>query len=170
MRKIKFKGSFKVQDDGYYSEEEKNYIESKQHEILSINIGSHCTIAYKESVITVFEMRCSNYDLLQFTGLLSKNHKANLQPEIYEDDIFRHTKETDSGEDITAYSVVMWIEQLAAFYLVPIEHYDVIKGNDVSEEKEFSWLFEDAELRDFSIDIGLIKVGNIHDNPELVQK
>lgn len=103
----------------------------------------------------------------QFTGLLAKNRKKNLEPEIYEDDIFRHTKETDNG-DIAAYLVVMWIEQLAAFYLIPIEHYDVIKGNDVSKEKEFSWLFEDAELRDFSIDVGLMKVGNIHDTPELL--
>ncbi len=40
------------------------------------------------------------------------------------------------------------VEQLVAFYLVPIEHYNVIKYNDVSKDKEFSWLFEEAELRD----------------------
>lgn len=39
MRQIKFRGVFKVGDNDYYSEDEKNYIESKQHDILSISIG-----------------------------------------------------------------------------------------------------------------------------------
>lgn len=105
----------------------------------------------------------------QFTGLTTPNHKTNLSSEVIEDDIFRATKETDDGEDITYYLVVMWIKQLAAFYLIPVEYYYVIRDNDVSNEPEFAWLFDEASLCDFSLDSQLIKVGNIHDNPEFLE-
>jgi uncharacterized phage protein (TIGR01671 family) len=105
----------------------------------------------------------------QFTGLKAKNCKQNLDPEIYEGDLFRSTEETDYG-DVTVYSVVIWIDQYAAFYLVPYGHYQVIKDNDVSKEEEFEWLYEDAMLGDFSTDIVLMKVGNIYDNPELLER
>jgi len=104
--------------------------------------------------------------LSESTGLISQKHKTNIDPRIFEDDVFRCTKETDEGEDITSYLVVMLIKQRAAFYLVPICHYYIIKDNDVSEEAEFSWLFNEASLSDFSLDSQLMKVGNIHDNPE----
>lgn len=104
----------------------------------------------------------------QFTGLTTPNHKINLSSEVIEDDIFRATKETYDGEDITYYLVVMWIKQFAAFYLIPVEHYYVIKDNDVSNELEFAWLFDEALLCDFSLDSQLMKVGNIHDNPEFL--
>ncbi|MDB0602149.1 YopX family protein [Tenacibaculum maritimum] len=99
----------------------------------------------------------------QYTGL--KHEKTGV--EIYEGDIFRSEEETDQG-DIRTYSVVMWIEQRAAFYLIPCDHYQVIRDNDVSEEEQFEWLFRDAALYDFSIDVGLDLVGNIFENPELL--
>ena len=100
----------------------------------------------------------------QFTGFTAAKHKSTVDAEIYEYYIFRGSNYY--GED--AYFVVMWINQRGAFYLIPIEHYTVIKDNDVSNEPEFEWLFRDACLYDFSISIGLTKVGNIHDNPELL--
>lgn len=105
--------------------------------------------------------------LMQFTGLMAEKCKTHLNPEIYEGDIFRHEKLHDKGQT-TSYLVVMWIWQLAAFYMVPVEHYDVIIDNDVSKEEGFAWLFKKAKLRDFSIDLGLTKVGNVHENKELL--
>jgi len=105
----------------------------------------------------------------EFTGISSENHKTTLSDKIFEDDIFRATKETDDGEDITSYLVVVWIKQLAAFYLVPVEHYSIIRDNDVSNEPEFAWLFDEALLCDFYLDSQLMRVGNIYDNPELLK-
>ncbi len=101
--------------------------------------------------------------LMQFTGLLHKNGK-----EIYEGDIFRQEKETDEG-DIRNYLVVFWVKQRAAFYLVDVCHLSILENNDCSDEKEFDWLFQDAALYDFSIDVGLPLVGNIYENPELLK-
>lgn len=147
MRKIKFKGSFKVQDDGFYTEEEKNYIESKQHEILSISIGSHCTIAYKETVITVFESQCSKYDLLQFTGLTDKNGK-----EIYEGDIVKvvnSDNEVDPLDSDTGIGEVIFLVESGLWYISSTIHNSLFDIHDC-----------------YYIEI----IGNIHDNPELLQK
>lgn len=102
----------------------------------------------------------------QFTGLIAKKCKLNLDNRIFEKDIFRHTKETDKG-DIVGYSVVVWLEKYAAYYLIPAEHYNIL-NDDIAGEDEFAWLFDEALLRDFSIDVGLTKVGNVFDNPELI--
>lgn len=104
----------------------------------------------------------------QFTGFSTKRVKSNLDPRVFEGDIFRATKETEDGEDITSYNVVMWIPQRGAFYMVPVEHYEVLKDNDCENSEEFSWLFDDAMLSDFSMDVMLTKVGNVFDNPELM--
>ncbi len=104
-----------------------------------------------------------------FTGLKATDKKKHLEEEIYEGDIFRSLREDDNEIEREVYSVVMWIEQRAAFYLVPIEHYKVILDNDVSEEEDFNWLFNEANLYDFSIDCGLTKVGNVYQNPEFFE-
>ena len=62
----------------------------------------------------------------------------------------------------------MWIDKLASFYMIPSEHYHVLINNDVSNENEFDWLFDEAMLFDFSVDCYLMKVGNVHDNKELI--
>ena len=100
----------------------------------------------------------------QFTGFYAQNKKSNLNSRIFEDDIFRGF----NANDEEVYYVVMWIVQRGAFYMVPIEHYEIIKNHNVSEETEFSWLFDDALLYDFSLSVVLTKVGNIHDNPESI--
>lgn len=146
MRQIKFRGIFKVGDNDYYSEDEKNYIESKQHEILSISIGSHCTIAYQDTVMAVFEMQCSNYDLLQFTGLVDRNGK-----EIYEGDILE-TKYEDKCEE-------------GGFGIARngVSFKDGCFGTIGEITREFL-PFSDYPIKDEYI------IGNIHDNPELLNE
>lgn len=146
MRHIKFKGVFKVRDNDYYSEDEKNYIESKRHEILSISIGSHCTIAYQDTVMTVFEMQCSNYDILQFTGLVDRNGK-----EVYEGDILETKYEDrceESGFGIARNGVSF---KIGCFGTI---------GEITREFLPFS----DYPIKDEYI------IGNIHDNPDLLNE
>jgi len=99
-----------------------------------------------------------------YTGI--KNKKG---VEIFGGDVFRQEEEKDEG-DVRTYHVVTWIRQRAAFYLIPAAHYPILRDNDCSEEPEFSWLFEEASLYDFSLDIELPLVGNIYKNPELLTK
>ena len=91
---------------------------------------------------------------------------------IFEGDIFRQEIETDLG-DRTEYSVVMWIDCRAAFYMINVSHYTTIRDNQnnplFKNDKTFDWLFEDAALYDFSLDVGLPLVGNIYENPELLE-
>lgn len=114
----------------------------------------------------------------QFTGLKKdkkdgKLGKAKHGQMIFEGDVFRQEIETDLG-DRTEYSVVTWINCRAAFYLVNTYVYlDVMNNQDninFQDDKSYSWLFEDADLYDFSIDVGLPLVGNLHENPELLTR
>ena len=106
--------------------------------------------------------------ITQFTGFYAKKCKTNLENEIYEHDVFRSEIDTDLGTEIQ-YNVVMWIEQRGAFYLIPACHFNVLMDNDLENDNDFEWLFEDANLYDFSIDVRLTKVGNIYQNPELLK-
>jgi len=98
----------------------------------------------------------------QFTGFIADKHKKGLRPAIYEGDVFREENKMDNG-DFRKYLVVTWIKERGAFYLIDVAHHDLICNQDVSEEPEFSWLFDDAMLSDFSLDVGLTKVGIVHD-------
>ena len=118
-----------------------------------------------EQLDSVDNYRVDAETIGQFTGLKAGKHKMNLDPDVYEGDLFRGL----DADDNDIFYVVMWIDQRCAFYMIPINHYTVIRDNDVSREKEFDWLFQDALLYDFSIDVGLMKVGNIHDNPEILK-
>lgn len=99
----------------------------------------------------------------QFTGFYAAKCKTNINTEIYEGDLFRSTNETDEG-DVYIYQVVVWVRQRGAFYMIPKGCYEDFQQNDLSEDSDFSWLYEDALMYDFSIDIGLTKVGNIHES------
>jgi len=103
----------------------------------------------------------------QFTGFKSLDKKKSLHEDVYEGDIFRQIDETDEGDEIT-YHVVMWLNERGAFYMIPVDHYAVIRDNGIPKEKEFNWLLDDACLYDFSFDVKLTKVGNINENPELL--
>ncbi len=101
------------------------------------------------------------------TGLNATKGKTQFIFEpVFEGDLFRHTRE----DETEGYLVVMWIPQRGAFYLVDVAHYEVLRDNDCSTDPEFEWLFRDADLYDFAIDCGLPKVGNVTDNPELINK
>ncbi|WP_407324041.1 YopX family protein [Tenacibaculum maritimum] len=63
------------------------------------------------------ELIYKDVQIMQSAGLKSKGGK-----EVYEGDIFRHEEETEHG-DIRTYSVVMWIKQRGAYYLIPCDHY-----------------------------------------------
>lgn len=147
MRNVKFRGK-KISD--------KKWTEGYLFPTFDEQIGIGPKSAYCSAVVPE--------TVGQFTGLLADKRKTNLEPEIYEGDIFR-SQDDDTG---IRYHVVMWIEQRAAFYMVPIGHYGVMTNEDVSKDKEFDWLFQEAALYDFYIDCGLTKVGNVHDNPELL--
>lgn len=157
MRQILFRGKRNKQEDPLERWIEGSYIKYTDiRDKKVIRIASSC--GYMNDVIPE--------TIGQFTGLIAEKCKSNLDKRIFEHDIFRHTKETDEG-DIVGYSVVMWLKKYAAYYLIPVEHY-IILNNDIAGEEDFSWLFDEALLRDFSIDVGLTKVGNIFDNPELL--
>lgn len=106
-------------------------------------------------------------EIMQFTGFKCINKKNNVDEDIFEGDIFRQTDETDDGDEVT-YHVVMWLKERGSFYMIPIDHYNVIRDNGIPKEKEFNWLLDDACLYDFSFDVKLTKVGNIHENPEFI--
>ncbi len=103
-------------------------------------------------------------EVLRPTGLIHK--KTNK--EIYEGDVFRQEVEEDYGDERT-YNVVTWIRERAAFYLIPTGTYEVYLDNDLENEEAFEWLFDQAALYDFSIDVSLDLCGNIYENPELLK-
>lgn len=101
--------------------------------------------------------------LMECTGL-----KDDAQRDVYEGDIFRQELEHAEGDERN-YLVVTWIRQRADFYLIPADHYGILNDNDLEEDPDFEWLFDDAKLLDFSIDIGLPLVGNIYQDPKLLK-
>jgi len=114
----------------------------------------------------------NHYDVIpetvgQYTGFIADKCKNNLEKEIYEGDIFRSEIEADDG-DVIQYNVVVWVHQRGCFSMIPKDNYGEFINNDLSEDPDFSWLFEDANIYDFSIDVGLTKVGNIHENKDLI--
>lgn len=157
-RVIKFRGKT-LEGDFVY--EPNKWVEG---DLLHSVMGKDGLI-YETSIKSAILYHVDPKTICQYTGFEAERCKKNLTKEIYEGDIFR---QEDTDDRIT-YLVVMWIWQLGAFYLIPIEHYYTILDNDVSKEKEFGWLFEQAMLNDFSIDIGLTKVGNVVDNPGLLE-
>jgi len=112
------------------------------------------------------EVEVKAHSVGQFTGFLAEKCKTNLEKEIYEADVFRETIETDNG-DVYRYHVAVWVRQRGAFAMIPKESYEDFMQNDLSKDQHFDWLFEEAQLFDFSIDVGLTKVGNIHESEVL---
>lgn len=99
----------------------------------------------------------------QFTGFTADKRKKNFEKEVYEGDVFRETEENELGDRINYY-VVMWVWQRGAFCMINNNHYLVMLNNDLSEDSDYNYIFDDPQLYDFAIDIGaLAKVGNIHE-------
>jgi len=85
-----------------------------------------------------------NYELMQFTGLKDKNGK-----EIYEGDVFREVYD-DEGKTIEFVSVVKWDSSSASFFAgEPKQHFaELCDLDEIANEFEV--------------------IGNIHENPELL--
>lgn len=134
--------------------------------IYDINLDNLSRLREEIRGIVSLEMIYDWKDLIwmEWTGLVNEKTKKK----VFEGDIFREEKETDQG-DIRSYSVVTWIKERAAYYLIPSEHYQIIQDNDCENEEEFEWLFQDAALYDFSIGVNLALVGNIYQNPKLLK-
>jgi hypothetical protein len=112
-----------------------------------------------------FNSQCSYKEDEQLTGIFTSKGK-----EVYEGDIFREELEHDYGDE-REYSVVMWIRERGAFYLLPCDHYQVYRDNDLENDTDFDWLFDDPALYDFKNDCELFDLcGNIHANPEILEQ
>lgn len=120
-------------------------------------VGKLKCLEQGENILPIKDCR-----ITQFTGFIHQKTKK----EIFEGDIFRSERETDFGDE-RVYLAVTWIKQRGAFYLIPIDVLHVLEYNDCENEDAFDWLFTEANLYDFSIDIGLDLVGNIYENKEL---
>lgn len=149
--------------EGFYS---KLYYEEigKEQSIITHQYFYPADMSYPYPHVSTVDSEVVEETVGQFTGIEAKKHKTNLSSKIFEGDIFRGL----NGKNIEVYYVVMWIDKLASFYMIPSEHYHVLINNDVSNENEFDWLFDEAMLFDFSVDCYLMKVGNVHDNKELI--
>jgi len=105
----------------------------------------------------------------QHTGMISDILISNLIPDVFEGDVIRYIDYTQNfGEGVEAFGVVMWIKQLSAFYLIPAKYYHIVKNDDITKDKKFDWLFEEASISDFSIDSRLTKIGDAYNNPEYI--
>lgn len=96
----------------------------------------------------------------QFTGF--KDHQ---QKEVYEGDIYRECLETDHGDQY-AYSVCIWLPEYASFCLLGAGEYLEYESTGVSSfepANRYSYLLDEVEF-------GLLtRVGNIYENPQLLE-
>lgn len=144
MRQIKFKVRFKIkQYNESFKEEEIIFLESKTHEIYSLCIhGNHVVVPYNNTVLTIFQDECECIDILQFTGLVDRNGK-----EIYEGDIIKE-KESDYSNEYRLYRVY-WCDDNMQYWM---------SDDDIGDS---------FPLIELEIDYSIV-IGNIHDNPELL--
>lgn len=91
-----------------------------------------------------------NYRLVEYINQKDKNRK-----EIYNGDIIRR----ELSSDITV-AVVVFCEKYSAYMWIPIHRYN-LEGNQSSHE-----FFDKATV---SSNIGFEVIGNIHENPELLE-
>lgn len=146
MREIKFRGR-KSNGEWIYGDLVHN-----------VGVGASTALIFPEEAYDSWDRYIILTDTIgQFTGLFDKNGK-----EIYEGDILRgddypfYDAEKDS---YNYYAIVEWDEEAAQFYA-------------------YIHLAKDAEVRGISQGIGedmenlreMEVIGNIHDNPELLNK
>lgn len=143
MREIKFRA--------YIKNNKKVPSEtSKIVEVKSLHLNSNkAIIGYSKSKTNYgnYSVPFENLELMQYTGLQDKDGK-----EIYEGDIvFKETfDDTKQNYRNISYAKVIWIEELAGFYLV-------------NRENKILWeLSEDK----YNIEIA----GNIYENKDLLKK
>ena len=155
MRQIKFKVRFKIkQYNESFKEEEIIFLESKTHEIYSLCIhGNHVVVPYNNTVLTIFQNECECIDILQFTGLTDKNGK-----EIYEGDI---VKWNDSSDNECWRFAIVEINPDIQFECSNIPEVDGIQNSISYCFKYASFFYRDTAKF-------LEVIGNIHDNPELL--
>lgn len=150
--------------EGFYS---KLYYEEtgKEQSIITHQYFYPADMSYPYPHVSTVNSEVVEETVGQFTGIEAKKHKTNLSSKIFEGDIFRGL----NGKNIEVYYVVMWIDKLASFYMIPSEHYYyVLINNNDSKPNKIDSLLDEAMLFDFSVDCYLMKVGNVHDNKELI--
>jgi len=124
-------------------------------------IGEQHNAQWIKNVIIDKDLRATI--ITQCTGLKDKKGE-----DVYEGDVFRSHNEDEEGNETTVHSVVSWIKERAAFYLIKNDHYSLYaSGGMPLEDAVFD--SDQCALYDFSIDVGLHKAGNIFENPELLK-
>jgi len=96
----------------------------------------------------------------QSTGL--KDRDGN---EIYENDIFRETIEHDDG-DSNLYAICVWIKEHAAFAMLGAGEYLAYQNEGAASFEpgmRYTYLMDEVDCKNRK------RVGNLHQNPELIE-